>query len=277
FNTSQGVEHNAAVIGDLLRKTDRKVILVTHSKGGLDTLHALLGVPELWGDTVIGWVALQAPFYGSPLADSTPSAINGLLLGALGGNGQAVEDLKVETRARYMHVHKDEIRRLTRRIPVIAAFTTYESSATVAGFASAFARGVFSAELITDITEVVSANYAKMPRDLPRVVTASATESVELIRRRVADASSAAFGTIGLMTLTNVYLRDIAGVPNDGLVPKQSTVLPGATHRELTTGDHASPVMDVDPFKNFWTVEQRNEVTLALIDEVRRQAEAARK
>lgn len=277
FNTSQSVEHNAAAIADLLGNTDAKVILVTHSKGGLDTLHALLGSPELWGDTVVGWVALQAPFYGSPLADSTPSVVNGLLLGALGGNGRAVEDLKVETRTRYMQAHKDEIRRLTGRIPVIAAFTTYESSATVAGFASTFADGIFSAELITDITEVVSSSYAKTPRDLPRVVGASAAESIELIRRRVANASSAAFGTIGLMTLTNVYLRDVEGVPNDGLVPKLSTVLPGATHRELTTGDHASPVMDVDPFKNFWTVEHRNEVTSALIDEVRRRAEEARK
>ncbi|KPK17694.1 MAG: hypothetical protein AMJ62_00985 [Myxococcales bacterium SG8_38] len=277
FNTSQSVEHNAAAIGDLLRNADKKIILVTHSKGGLDTLHALLGAPELWGDTVIGWVALQAPFYGSPLADSTPSLVHGLLLRALGGNGQAVEDLEVETRALYMQAHKDEIRRLTGRIPVITAYTTYESSTTVAGFASTFASGIFSAELITEITEVVSANYAKTPRDLPRVLGASTAESVELIRQRVAEASSAAFGTIELMTLTNVYLRDIEGAPNDGLVPKQSTVLPGATHRELTTGDHASPVMDIDPFKNFWTVEQRNEVTLALIDEVRRQAREARK
>jgi hypothetical protein len=56
FNTSQGVEHNAAEIRALLRHTDKKVIFVTHSKGGLDTLHALLGAPETWAK-VKGWVA----------------------------------------------------------------------------------------------------------------------------------------------------------------------------------------------------------------------------
>lgn len=269
FNTSRSVEHNAAAIRALLRSTDKKVILVTHSKGGLDTLHALLGAPELWGNTVIGWVAFQSPFYGSPLADSTPSPVQGLLLGALGGNGQAVEDLKVQTRARYMQARKSRVRRLTRRVPVVAAYTVYESKTTVAGFARAFADRIFSAELIKEITEVVSLNYAKNPSDLPRAAAASTIEAVELVRQRVTEASSAAVGTIGLMTLPNAYLRDIAGVPNDGLVPAQSTALPGATHRELTPGDHASPVMDVDPFKNYWTAEQRNEVTLGLIEEVR--------
>ena len=76
------------------------------------------------------------------------------------------------------------------------------------------------------------------------------------------------------MTLPNAYLRDIEGMPNDGLVPARSTALPGATHRELTVGDHASPVMTVDPFRNYWTAEHRNEVTLALIEEVREMARA---
>jgi len=104
-------------------------------------------------------------------------------------------------------------------------------------------------------------------------VRASVAEAVDLIRRRVTEASSAAMATIGVMTLPNAYLRDVAGVPNDGLVPRDSTRLPGATHRELARGDHASPVMDVDPFRNYWTVEQRNEVTLTLIEQVRDGAE----
>ncbi|MFZ1862667.1 MAG: hypothetical protein WAU39_00475 [Polyangiales bacterium] len=277
FNTSDGVEHNAAAILALLRATDKKIIFVTHSKGSLDTLQALLEAPALWGDTVIGWVALQAPFYGSPLADPTPPSINGLLLGALGGNGQAVDDLKTTTRARYMEAHKKQIKKLTATIPVIAAYTTYESSATVGGFASAFASGVFNADLVAKVSGIVSARYAETPRDLPRVIGASATESTELIAQGVSDAWSDAVGTIGLLTLTNVYLRDISKVPNDGLVPKESTVLPGAEHRELPTGDHASPVMDVAPFKDFWTIEQRNEITLGLIGDVQGRARKAAK
>lgn len=269
FNTSQTVEHNGAAISALLRKTDKKIIFVTHSKGGLDTLEALLGAPDLWGTTVIGWVALQAPFHGSPLADPTPEVINGLLLGALGGNGQSVTDLKTTTRAVYMERHRPQIEKLTATIPVIAAYTTFESSGTVAGFATAFADGVFSKELVSEITATVSRNYAETPRDLVHVIEASTTESVDLIRDRIADATSAAFGTFSVLTLTNVYLNDVLHLPNDGLVPAESTALPGAAHRELSTGDHASPVMDVEPFKSFWTVEQRNEVTRALIEEMR--------
>ncbi len=270
FNTSQSVAHNAAAIRALLLQTDKKVILVTHSKGGLDTLHALLDAPELWGK-VIGWVALQSPFYGSPLADSTSSPVDGALLQALGGgDAQALRDLKVQTRAKYMQDHKGEIRKLTRSIPVIAAYTVYESETTGAGFARTFASGVFNAELIQEITEAVSFEYAKTPTNLPRVLRASVSRAIDLVRRQVTEASSAAMATIDVMTLPHAYLRDIVGLPNDGLVPRDSTLLPGATHRELSSGDHASPVMDVDPFKNYWTAAEREEVTLALIEEVRR-------
>ena len=267
FNSSKGVAHNAAAIRALLRGADKEVVLVTHSKGGLDTLDALLGAPDVWSK-VRGWVAFQSPFYGSPLADSTFAPINALLLGALGGNAQSVEDLKVETRTRYMQARKGRIKRLTRQIPVTAAYTTYESTTTVARFAQTLASGVFSTELVTEITEIVSLNYAKTPTNLPRVVSDSAAETSELVQRRVSEASAAAVGTIDLMTLPNAYLRDIERAPNDGLVPKASTALPGAAHRELTVGDHASPVMDVDPFQDYWSPEKRAAVTLQLLQEV---------
>ena len=66
------IESNAgAILAYLLdARTQRKQItIVSHSKGGLDTLDALLRpeASELLGDTVVEWVALQAPFYGSPL------------------------------------------------------------------------------------------------------------------------------------------------------------------------------------------------------------------
>ncbi|MFW2390004.1 MAG: hypothetical protein ACN4G0_16825, partial [Polyangiales bacterium] len=46
--------------------------------------------------------------------------------------------------------------------------------------------------------------------------------------------------------------------------------LPGAVHSALPMGDHASPVMDVAPFKNYWSPQERNALTVALIAEVRR-------
>jgi hypothetical protein len=125
---------------------------------------------------------------------------------------------------------------------------------------------------MSEVTDIVVDHYKATPRNIPRVLAASTTAAIKLIRRRVEDASYEAIGTIGLLTLTNVYLNRVLRIPNDGLVPRDSTVLPGAIHRELPVGDHASPVMDVDPFKNFWTVEHRDQVTLELIAEVQRLA-----
>jgi pimeloyl-ACP methyl ester carboxylesterase len=272
FDTSQSVEHNAAAILELLRSTDKRVVIVSHSKGGLDTLEALLEAPELWGDKVIGWIALQAPFFGSPVADPAPSVINDALLGAVGGHGQSLDDLKTVTRALYMEANQEGIAKLTASIPVISAYTTYEAKGTVTEFAREFARGIFGPGLLSEITDLVVESYKATPRNLPRVIAASSTAAIKLVRQRVEGALSEAIGTLGLLTLTNVYLNDVLRIPNDGLVPRDSTVLPGAIHRELPIGDHASPVMDVDPFKNFWTAEDRNRVTLDLIAEVQRLA-----
>jgi triacylglycerol esterase/lipase EstA (alpha/beta hydrolase family) len=268
FDTAESVEHNAAAILAFLRSRDKQIIIVSHSKGGLDTLDALLDAPELWGDTVIAWVALQAPFHGSPVADSTFSTVNDFLLDAVGGNGQSVDDLKTATRAGYMDANKRRIADLTARIPTISAYSTYEAGGTATGFASTFASSIFNAGLISQITQIVLKNYRDTPRDLARVVTASTSAAISLIRQRVTSALGESVATIGLMDLTNVYMTAVLNLPNDGLVPSESTKLEGAAHRELALGDHASPVMDVDPLKNFWPAADRNEVTVELIREV---------
>ncbi len=274
FDTSESVEHNATAILEFLRSTDKRIIIVSHSKGALDTLEALLDAPELWGDTVLGWVALQAPFHGTPVADPAPSAINALLLSAVGGNGQSVDDLKTVTRAPYMDARRERIAALTASIPIISAYSTYEADAPLTGFASTFASSIFNAGLVSQVTRIVIDNYWATPLNISRVLAASTTEAITLIGRRAEEALSAAVATIGLMDLANVYMDTILAVPSDGLVPRDSTALAGAMHREMATGDHASPVMDVDPLKNFWTPEHRNEVTLNLITEVRRLSES---
>lgn len=275
FDTVESVEHNAAAILKVLRKTKKQVIIVSHSKGGLDTLDALIGAPKLWGDTVIGWIALQAPFYGSPAADPTFSTANDFLLEALGGNGQSADDLKTETRKAYMLENEARIAALTARIPIISAYSTYEASSTVTGFASTFAGSVFDAGLVSQISQIVVRNYRDTPQDVARVLAASTSSAIRLIREGVTAALGEAVATIGLMDLTNVYLHGVLDLPNDGLVPSESTNLPGAIHAELLLGDHASPVMDVDPLKNFWPGQVRNEVTVELIGEVLGLAETA--
>ncbi len=49
-------------------KKPRRVVLVSHSRGGLDVLELLIRRPQLLSH-IGGWVSLQAPYLGSPLAD----------------------------------------------------------------------------------------------------------------------------------------------------------------------------------------------------------------
>ena len=275
FDTSASVEHNAAALLTFLQRTKKEVIIVSHSKGSLDTLDALLGAPGLVGTRVIGWVAIQAPFHGSPVADSTSTPVNGFLLEALGGNGQSVEDLKTKVRRPYMEANKARIEALTARIPVISAYSTYEATGGVTGFASTFASSIFNAGLVSEISAIVVRNYRETPSDIAHVIATSTSAAIRLVRERVAGALSEAMATIGLVDFTNLYMGDVLDLPNDGLVPQESTVLPGAISAELETGDHASPVMDVDPYKNFWSVAERNAVTVELIREVWRLTKTA--
>ncbi|MBT8470173.1 MAG: hypothetical protein HKN10_03670 [Myxococcales bacterium] len=275
FDTSASVKHNAAALRSFLESTNKQVIIVSHSKGSLDTLDALLGASELVGTRVIGWVAIQAPFHGSPVADSTFGPLNGFLLEALGGNGQSVEDLKTKVREPYMEANKARIEALMARIPVISAYSTYEASAGVTGFAGTFASSIFDAGLVSEISAIVVRNYRETPREISRVVSASTSAAIRLVRERLAGALHEAMATIGLVDFTNLYMNDVLELPNDGLVPQASTELPGAIPAELATGDHASPVMDVDPYKNHWSAAERNAVTVELIREVWRLTKTA--
>ena len=275
FDSSASVEHNSAALLDFLRSPNKQVINVSHSRGSLDTLDALLAAPQLVGTRVTGWVAIQAPFHGSPVADTTFAPVNGFLLEALGGNGQSVEDLKTKVREPYMEANEAAIEALSARIPVISAYTTYQATGGVTGFASTFASSIFSAGLVSEISAIVVRNYRENPRDLAQVVSASTSAAIRLVRERMAGALSEAMATLGLMDFTNLYMDDVLDLPNDGLVPQASTELPGAISAELATGDHASPVMDVDPYKNFWSVAERNAVTVELIREVWRLSKSA--
>ena len=269
FDSSATVIRNAAAVVAFLRQhADDRFIIVTHSKGGLDTLHALLQAESLWGRTVVGWVALQAPFFGSPIADASPATASSVLLDALGGNSAAVDDLKTSTRAEYMRAHADRIASLTDQVPIITAYSTYEASNAVTAFSGTFARSILDAQLVSSITKIVRDNYRAAPLDLPGVIAKSSRAAVGLISAKVRTALSDAVAAIGLMDLTNIYMNAFLDAPNDGLVTATSARLPGARFRKLPLGDHASPVMDVDPLKNFWTVELRNRTTTSLLEEV---------
>lgn len=128
--TAAPVAENAARIAEVVAADPCPAVLVGHSKGGLEALAALL-LPGA-AARCIGFVALQSPFHGSPVADAVCGQRPLHLaahhaLRALGiGNGEGVRDLTVEVRSAWMEVHAAEIEALSAQVPVVSLATVLE-------------------------------------------------------------------------------------------------------------------------------------------------------
>jgi alpha-beta hydrolase superfamily lysophospholipase len=121
------VARNAEAIAEAILGAPGRVILVAHSKGGLEALSALLmpGVADRCG----GFLALQSPFRGSPVADLALGigalrevSVRLVALAKL-GDGEGLHDLTVAVRAPWMERHAAAIEALAARVPVTSLAT----------------------------------------------------------------------------------------------------------------------------------------------------------
>jgi hypothetical protein len=109
----QGSDANADIIRDAVMAlpAGETLILVTHSKGTVDTLEALAKYPAL-ADRIAAVVSVSGAVYGSPLADSMPSALvylghqMPLLTCPPGENMEAVESLRRSVRLAWFASHR---------------------------------------------------------------------------------------------------------------------------------------------------------------------------
>jgi hypothetical protein len=107
-------ESNARLIRDAIQAnpefgTTRKLVIVGHSKGVVDTLEALVSYPELQ-PKISAVVAIAGAVGGSPLADIAPDmtlsiAKNTPGLGCNDGDGAALESLRPSVRQRWLADH----------------------------------------------------------------------------------------------------------------------------------------------------------------------------
>ena len=118
---------NAGRIAEAALAHPSPFILVGHSKGGLEALAALLrpGIAA----PCRGFIALQSPFRGSPVADWV-CGIRGFRVAAhhaarlLGlGTGRGVKDLTTPVRQAWMDAHAGAIEALVAAIPVTTVAT----------------------------------------------------------------------------------------------------------------------------------------------------------
>jgi hypothetical protein len=122
---------NAGRIVEALLEGPPGTVLVGHSKGALEALAALLrpGVAA----RCHGFIALQAPFHGSPVADWVVR-MQGIRLAAHHtarltrlGTGRGVKDLTTPVRQAWMAAHAAEIAALVERLPVATLATVLEA------------------------------------------------------------------------------------------------------------------------------------------------------
>lgn len=109
----QSSTRNARIVHDAIEAMpgEEKLILVTHSKGTVDTLQALADHPEL-SDRVLAVVSVSGAVNGSPIADVFPQSLARLaeeakLSSCPPGEGiEAVESLRRSTRLAWLATHE---------------------------------------------------------------------------------------------------------------------------------------------------------------------------
>jgi hypothetical protein len=125
--TAAPVGVNAGRIAATVLADRRPAVLVGHSKGGLEALAALLrpGVAACCD----GFVALQSPFHGSPVADLVCArrplrlaSHHALRMLGMGG-GRGVKDLTTPVRAAWMAAQARAIEELAVQVPMASLAT----------------------------------------------------------------------------------------------------------------------------------------------------------
>lgn len=134
-DTEESVAENGRRLAAYIADSTRPVCIISHSKGGLDTLEFLLHAEPQFRRQVACWVILQAPFGGSPVADliveeDWTRGIAKPVLRALGGSGKSIDDLTVDVRTKYMSKHAQYIESIGKSFPIIALATYLEGDRT---------------------------------------------------------------------------------------------------------------------------------------------------
>lgn len=136
LRTAEPVAANAARLGAAVLAEAEPVLILAHSKGGLEALAALLD-PAVRARCQ-GFLAMQSPFYGSPVADAVMenqalgAAAGGLARLLQIGSGDGVRDLTVAARRGWMEMRREAVAGVLASLPV-ACLATVLSEATARG------------------------------------------------------------------------------------------------------------------------------------------------
>ncbi len=130
--TAAAVADNAHRIAEVLCQDERPAVVIAHSKGGLETLTALMN--RRAAQRCAAFIAIQSPFLGSPVADFLVAAaplhatVKGSLRLLRAGSGAGLHDLTTAVRQSWMERHRDQIAGLVENIPTVCCATAVSKS-----------------------------------------------------------------------------------------------------------------------------------------------------
>jgi hypothetical protein len=133
--TAAPVRDNAGLLAEAILASPEPCLLLSHSKGGLESLAALL-LPGV-AARCEAFLALQSPFFGSPVADAllrSPGfhgAARQLAQFLRVGSGAGLVDLTSAVRTTWMEEHEAAIGALTARLPVLCIGTQVKRESAV--------------------------------------------------------------------------------------------------------------------------------------------------
>ncbi len=157
YGTQKLPQNNVDAIDHAIRALYQKqpgisVIIVSHSKGGIDALETLLRRKNLINTELAGWIALQAPFRGTPVANwATENRLfnpiaERLLGGLFKGDSKVAASMTIEVRNEYMTRNSKAILELAANLNILIF-----ASSSAAGDASVFRPLRFSIDKISKL------------------------------------------------------------------------------------------------------------------------------
>ena len=138
FDSENPPDVNAIEIARLVESANSRVVLITHSKGSVDTLAALLNYSNIH-TRIAGWVSVQGAIQGSAVADflagppgasvevvdaakraAMRAALTTVFTTILKGSTKSLESLRTKDRVDYLSRNETKIRAIVGQFPTIA-------------------------------------------------------------------------------------------------------------------------------------------------------------
>ncbi|MFG1484504.1 hypothetical protein [Halobacteriovorax sp. RZ-2] len=121
------VSKNSKYIKSELDKIKGPLLIISHSKGGLEFLDVLINNPQV-SKRVVGWVSMQSPYHGSVLADyfiqgSIKKTVMGWIFAVLGGDVTGMESVGTKMRSDYMQANATKIEKALENINLLQFIT----------------------------------------------------------------------------------------------------------------------------------------------------------